>query len=70
MLTTQNRQEDWLCELKYFHEDDTDNSTDIARTYVLLLYREDVDTLDQLCYIVAMTTDKLASMLPSNRRLF
>ena len=53
--------------LKTFHEDNLDDSATVTRTYALLLYGKKgkyVDTLDELRYIMAATTDKSASMLP------
>ena len=66
MLTEQNRQEDCqfklvnnidiLCKLKFFHDDDTDDSIHRYCPYLCatLIWekREDVDTQDQLCYIM------------------
>ena len=56
-----------LSNLKTFHEDDLEDSVVVARSYALLLYGKkgsDMDTLDELRYIMATTTDKSASMLP------
>ena len=59
---------DILCELKHFHEDNTCDGIHRYCPYLCstLVWdeMEDFDTMDQLCYIVAMTADKFASMLP------
>ena len=65
---------DILCELKYFHEDETYDGIHRYCPYLCstLIWdkMEDFDTMDQLCYIVAMTTDKFASMLPPTEESF
>ena len=58
---------DTLSNLKTFLEDDLEHSVAVARSYALLLYGKkgsDMDTLDELRYTMATTTDKSASMLP------
>ena len=58
---------DTLSNLKTFHEDDLEHSVAVACSCALLLYGKkgsDIDTLDELRYIMATTTDKSASMLP------
>ena len=58
---------DTLSNLNTFHEDDLEHSVAVARSYALLLYGKkgtDMDTLDELRYIMATTTDKSASILP------
>ena len=59
---------DTLSNLKTFHEDNLlEDSVAVARSYALLLNGKkgsDMDTLDELRYIIATTTDKSASMLP------
>ena len=60
---------DTLSNLKTFHEDDLEHSVAVARSYALLLYGKtgsDMDTLDELCYIMATTTDKSVSRRPPN----
>ena len=57
---------DTLLNIKTFHENDLEDSVAVARSYALLLYGKkgsDMDTLDELRYIMATTTDKSASML-------
>ena len=64
---------DTLSNLKTFHEDDREDSFAVARSYALLLYGKkgsDMDTLDELRYIMATTTDKPASMLPPTEDAF
>ena len=64
---------DTVSKLKTFHEDDIDDSVTVARTYALLLYGKkgkDIDTLDELRYVMATTTDKSASMLPPTEDSF
>ena len=64
---------DTLSNLKTFHEDDLEHSVAVARSYALLLYEKkgsDMDTLDELRYIMATTTDKSASMLPPTEDAF
>ena len=64
---------DTLSNLKTFHEDDLEDSIAVARSYALLLYGKkgsDMDTLDELRYIMATTTDTSASMLPPTEDAF
>ena len=64
---------DIISQLKTFHEDNVEDSVTVARTYALLLYGKkgkDADTLDELRYIIATTTDKSASMLPPTEDSF
>ena len=55
------------------HEDDLEHSVAVARSYALVLYEKkgsDMDTLDELRYIMATTTDKSATTLPSTEDAF
>ena len=64
---------DTLSNLKTFHEDDREDSFAVARSYALLLFGKkgsDMDTLDELRYIMATTTVKSASMLPPTEDAF
>jgi len=53
--------------LSSFHDDDLDGSVTAARKFVLLLYSAKkgkyINTLDELRYVLATTTDKTAGML-------
>ena len=62
-----------LSKLKTFHEDYLEDSVTVAHTYALFLYGKkgkDINTLEELCYIMAATTDKSASMLPPTEDSF
>jgi len=65
---------DSLTNLHSFHNDDLDGSVAAARKFVLLLYAgkkgKDINTLDELRYVLATTTDKTAAMLPPTEDSF
>ena len=53
--------------LRFFHENDDDDSVESARKFALLLYGQkvkNVKSLNELRYRLATTTDKSTSMLP------
>jgi len=62
-----------LGDLRFFHEDDDDDSVESARKFALLLYGQkakNVKSLNELRYRLATTTDKSASMLPPTKDAF
>jgi len=63
-----------LTKLSYFHNNDLDGSVAAARKFVLQLYAgtkgKDINTLDELCYVLATATDKTAGMLPPTEDSF
>ena len=65
---------DSLTKLSNFHDNDLDGSVAAARKFVLLLYSAKkgkyINTLDELRYVLATTTDKTAGMLPATEDSF
>jgi len=65
---------DSLTKLSSFHDNDLDGSVAAARKFVLLLYArkkgKDINTLHELRYVLATTTDKTAAMLPPTKDSF
>jgi len=60
--------------LSNFHDNDLDGSVAAARKFVLLLYAgkkgKDINTLDELPYVLATTTDRTAGMIPATEDSF
>jgi len=65
---------DSLTKLSYFHNNDLDGSVAAARKFVLQLYAgkkgKYINTLDELRYVLAITTDKTTGMLPPTEDSF